>query len=525
MAQDDECHNARLTLVALGFQWVDPQRAKIRFTYDASDPNAITSTPTDPYVLPASGKVRLWNKDSSLARNAAPVGQGGDYFVPGVEYSLADIGTSIYGHTIYVEAVKLSETVADISIKVEVDPTGSAGFVWSDQLRFTGSKVAFVGYTYEDPLPGHVPDPTEVNHLVASDISRVMRWHELYDFTPNSYLRYRARVFDPRANLQTFIVNSVSLSLQRQEQYYQTEQFICMTPGAISDENVPGLRYVPLSNENAHWEYNPGDEIPSAGRPGRTPAARNLLGKHVEAVCDSLWQSFEGTASEWGKAVEAEVAGLLQSDRLWVHSVRVSDLDGKIVSIDRVLTPTTVPPIDDTTEIDFVRLKRGQRLRVGDTWSMGKVEEIYELKTSLTAKVTGDQRTRLLALVEGDATKLIVAEGGKYAVQENGRLKLNPRWLGKGYLFKALNAAAATVFTIFAMIEVSDASDDFVDAYVRYKEADKPSLAAITARTDMERAMQTIADKSDPSGGISAAIIKKILEAQFIKDLSTIDGL
>ena len=426
VAEDDTSSGALLTAVGISVDFVDPQRAKVKFTYDASDPNAITSTPADPYVLPAAGKIRLWTKGTWTQRNAAPLGAGGDYIVPGVEYRLADIPSYFFGRGFYVEAVRVSDAVADIPIKVEVDPTGSAGFVWSDQLRFTGTKISLVGYAY--PKPNDlVPNPIDVNHLVASSVERVKAWHDLYGFTPRSYLRYRARVFDPRNNLQQFILNGSALPMAKGlSTFYETEPFICVHSGERSDEVVPGLRYVFVSTEQATWSYNAEGKFSVAGRLGKTPADFNALCEYVEQASDRLWATFSGTASEWGISVEADVAERLRDQPQWVHSVRVTnepDATGhrRIISINRTVTP---PEINATTEIDFVRLKkvRGRfpTLREGDVWTMSKVEEIYELKNSLTARLDaspGGQRERLLNLA-GDPKKLIVSGPGKYAVRK-----------------------------------------------------------------------------------------------------------
>lgn len=240
-----------------------------------------------------------------------------------------------------------------------------------------------------------------------------------------------------------------------------------------------------------------------------------------------MWQSFSGTPSEWGQTVETAVADVpaIKNDKQWVHNVRVTTNPGpdghrRIVSIGRTLTP---PEITGTTEIDFVRVKRRTRLVENAIWDMSKIEEIYEMKNSLSGRLDSapdGQRARLLALIGGDKSKLIVCEA-KYAFQ-GGQLRSNPRWKIGGYMFKTTSGVATTAFVVMSMIEMSEATDDFVTAYETYQ-SNPSALMQQIARTEMEAAMQRVVNAADPSGGFSVGLLKAIvMDKKFLEALDQI---
>jgi len=101
--------------------WVDPASVQLTFTYSASDPNLVTRSGTgsddNPYTYtPAEGDLRLWTKDEVAQRNAASVGQGGDWIKPDESFP----ASNLEGTTIYVEAVRPSTTLADDAITVTI---------------------------------------------------------------------------------------------------------------------------------------------------------------------------------------------------------------------------------------------------------------------------------------------------------------------------------------------------------------------------------------------------------------------
>ena len=155
---------------------IDLSIAKIKFTYSDSDPDGVTRTPDVPHVYtPASGHLRIWKVNGSVARLMAEVSTGGHYVKSDSEYVMSDLGS---GRTIalYVEGIDNSATVADQQIKVEVDPDGPgpAAFMCNDAVRVTILKVdlkevSFSGTDYravrldddsDDYVPAHWKDNT-----------------------------------------------------------------------------------------------------------------------------------------------------------------------------------------------------------------------------------------------------------------------------------------------------------------------------------------------------------------------------
>jgi hypothetical protein len=124
---------------------VDLSAVKIKFTYSESDPDGVgrtgTGTPSDPYIYaPAVGHLRVWKKDGSDDRIKAAANAGGDYVMPDVDYTAADLGIGAARVvTLYVEGIDKSATLGDQEIKVEMDPDGSgaAGYQCSNAVRVT----------------------------------------------------------------------------------------------------------------------------------------------------------------------------------------------------------------------------------------------------------------------------------------------------------------------------------------------------------------------------------------------------
>lgn len=119
---------------------VDLYDARIRITYDASDPiNDISSSGA---IL--SGHMRIWTKNGNVARNANPIDAAtpGDYVKPGT-YPAEKFGLSGSQRTVtlFIEAVACSDSAGDQRIMVELDPNGDvknpANFIAADAVRTT----------------------------------------------------------------------------------------------------------------------------------------------------------------------------------------------------------------------------------------------------------------------------------------------------------------------------------------------------------------------------------------------------
>ena len=114
------------------------ENAKIRFDYFGADPRSVQRIGDGTFASPyqytpgASGLYRIWMRSGNASRSFE------DYVQPNREYTIADFA-QVTGKTItlYLEAIRPSTGLADQAIKVEIDPSGEAGFILKDTARFT----------------------------------------------------------------------------------------------------------------------------------------------------------------------------------------------------------------------------------------------------------------------------------------------------------------------------------------------------------------------------------------------------
>jgi PKD repeat protein len=146
--KDDTSVNDRFVqLILEAPQPIDLSVARLRISYNASDPAGVTKSGTPAVWQPAGGSLRIWKKDANQARNKKAANaffSPGDYVPSGV-YKGSELGLSGSTRivTLYVEGIKKSTTLADQQIKVEVDPDGSGTAVYMalDAVRCTVLKV------------------------------------------------------------------------------------------------------------------------------------------------------------------------------------------------------------------------------------------------------------------------------------------------------------------------------------------------------------------------------------------------
>jgi hypothetical protein len=129
--------NASHNFVPVIFEFsdnIDTNTATVKFSGDfLSNPATDVSrsgagTKGDPFVysIEGDGRVRLWHgKNGSHSRRKAPVTAGGDAVIRDVEIPLMDLAPSNRIVRLYLEALKRSESLGDVQIKVELKPTGS----------------------------------------------------------------------------------------------------------------------------------------------------------------------------------------------------------------------------------------------------------------------------------------------------------------------------------------------------------------------------------------------------------------
>lgn len=128
----------------------------VRFNYNASDPAEVRGEATAPtngtmgepyqFYLPP-GRLRLWKKPGDQMRDPADVADGGDFVVPGVEYTAADLGVnaSTGRATLWLEAVRPSEEAAHngilMTLTVTDGPEQIPASLLSDMVLVTAAEL------------------------------------------------------------------------------------------------------------------------------------------------------------------------------------------------------------------------------------------------------------------------------------------------------------------------------------------------------------------------------------------------
>ena len=126
----------------------NPDAARIRFVYAASDPGNVTRTETGhdsvkyAYSPAPVGRIRIWKTDGNETRNSASLSEGGDYVRPREEYGIADLGSQVSERTwkFFIEAVRAGDAVAGDEIRIEINPDGN-GYTGADSVRLTAVGV------------------------------------------------------------------------------------------------------------------------------------------------------------------------------------------------------------------------------------------------------------------------------------------------------------------------------------------------------------------------------------------------
>ncbi len=399
-----------------------------RITYDASDPNEIPLE--SPYQLPASGKIRIWTKDSDQPRNPNKISDGGDYVAPG-EYSANEIGAFYAGQdvTLYIEAVKPSEDVGDISISAQMSGWGSDDFTYSDEVRLTATRIQILAND-SDGL-----SQTEVANFVGTGIPGGIDT-ETDGSAPGAMQSYVVKVFDPRSTITHVNIAGQALTLTGGPGEYTTAPFVVLNSAnqALLDANEPyalgsgeyivpseivgNLQIIHIDDSSATLQYNPSKKAPVAEalKPTRNDEIMaKTVTKVIEEMKEESWQPPPPALGKnpdpgaFGKEVHRRASQILGQRDGWIADVYVDNATKKIVAIGP--RPAN---IRGTTQIDIAGLDNGYRPKVGDTWVPASTD-VYEIKASVSQlKIAERQVERLEALSkEGNLKFVRPAEGWK----------------------------------------------------------------------------------------------------------------
>jgi len=140
--------------------------ARVRVSYNDSDPAVVTINNTPPNRHPQAGNLRIWTKNGNVVRkkekiNAMPAG---DFVAEGV-YKASDFGLSnaMRAVDLWLEGIRPSPTTGGDRILFEIDPDGDgpAGFQCADAVRVTVCQIELLN------AAGAVTDFADVGHWGA----------------------------------------------------------------------------------------------------------------------------------------------------------------------------------------------------------------------------------------------------------------------------------------------------------------------------------------------------------------------
>ncbi|MFA0742903.1 MAG: hypothetical protein DFNUSKGM_003036 [Candidatus Fervidibacter sacchari] len=413
---DDASPNSQFVPIILEVSGIDFANAKVRVQYNASDPSLIDVNTIDnstmlPYLPP--GKLRLWCKNGNEPRSKLPLSHGGDFVAPGV-YSPAQLGLSPTQPVtvLFVEAVRESNQVADLPILVEIDPTGTKGFVLWDQVRLTAVRIEIIGRDFASGADGY--ERLDYGFVISQpDVSD--EWQEEV---------YRVRVYDPRNSIQPrLLIAGQTLPLNRLGNYFETPPFVVIPTSASTpvsqsfddkllftlDEGMGIMEYIvdegiAILGQQPSWSQSLTRKIFGAiySLYPRDIQMRKAIETVVKDLMSSGWRPNDNDPGHFGKEVHNRVKQILQGPN-WVHDVYVKP-DGTILSIGG--PPNTVIP-EDSVQIDTLYLKDGYQLQVGKRFEPSMIEDLYEIKTSVQGNISRNQRDKLVAIMNGQDIKIV----------------------------------------------------------------------------------------------------------------------
>jgi hypothetical protein len=443
---DDVSTNSQFVPVILEVSNIDFANAKIRIHYDASDPSLIDINAVDPStMLPhlPSGKLRLWRKNGNEPRSKLPLSQGGDFIAPGV-YSPPQLGLSPSQPmtVLFVEAVRASDQVADLAILVEIDPTGTKGFILRDQVRLTAVRIEIIGRDLTDGYE-RLDYGFAISQPDGSD-----EWQEEV---------YRVRVYDPRNSIQPkLLISGHTLPLSRVGTYFETPPFLVIPPSESTPvpQNSGDKLFLTLDEGLWVMEYIVdsysitilGQQLSLFQRIRRNTRGivmyflfpRDIqMRDAIQIVVNNLISSnfrpeYYG---HFGMEVHNRIKQILsQKDPNWLFDVYVGP-DGKILSIGG--PPSSSIP-SGSVQIDALYLKFGYKLKVGEKFDPDKILDLYEIKTSIEGDVRKDQLTKLITIMKGRDIKIV--RSPKIWDWKSGKWIQNPKYHLTGIILKGTSA-------------------------------------------------------------------------------------
>lgn len=364
----------------------------IEIWYDASSPNEIRGTASQPIILP-EGALRVWSLRGDQARDADDVLDGGDFVAPG-QYTRAQLGIGSSGKvTLYVEAIRESALVGDKTVKLVVTD-GFTGRRFEDQVRFTS-----VRYEIEARNLDNQWGP--VGHYLVSTLSSGAPAN-----LNQAWNTYRVNVYDPRqTGINTIQIEGQTLPLSKVSGRYRTPEFHAITPPSAVPVGVP---YVVISGTAVEWEYNPGGKSSWLSLSMFEDWDEEITQVVIESVdeMEGNWtpSNPSNAGAEFGGEVHRRVSTKLEGNNRWWTDVYVRNKDALGNDDFRTIVSIGEPPAGGTagtTQIDVLHVKQGYTPMPGELLDHTKIEDLYEIKSGVSGGVPAGQRDRLKKVLNG----------------------------------------------------------------------------------------------------------------------------
>ncbi len=140
----------------------NPALAAIAFTYETSDPNAMTAVPDangETTTLPADGALRIWRQPFPAKRSPQSITDGGDYLPPNTAIPLAvltpdaNAPAAVRQYTLHVEGLRPGKHL----IQAGLDLNGDGAKLYADMVQLTVVQLDFlVPGDDGSPVPGPI---------------------------------------------------------------------------------------------------------------------------------------------------------------------------------------------------------------------------------------------------------------------------------------------------------------------------------------------------------------------------------
>jgi hypothetical protein len=233
--------------------------------------------------------------------------------------------------------------------------------------------------------------------------------------------------------LQDTKINGVSIPLTREGSYWQSEEFVATKQGESIGLSDPPHYIIHNTDEACDWKYNPRGKGDSNIRINPVTAADQVVVDEIKkAVAAMKSAGWTGTHDgSFGIEVHRRVGNPRGGSSGWLVDVYVDQ------SINEIRSIRQLPPggPTGTTQFDILRLKSGYNPRVGQVLDVSKIDELYEIETSVGGEVDLGQEARLKTVVGGRNMKVALSK---------------ERWLvGSGW---QINKRVAAAFKVLSMV-------------------------------------------------------------------------